>query len=62
MEKPMLEMISDIYVIFMTFVVFSLTVTALVVWIMLMINKKQEESFDEKYRRTRKHDGYKPGR
>jgi hypothetical protein len=58
----MLEMISDIYVIFMTFVVFSLTVTALVVWIMLMINKKQEESFDEKYRRTRKHDGYKPGR
>jgi len=58
----MLEMISDIYVIFMTFVVFSLTVTALVVWIMLMINKKQEESFDEKYRRTRKHDGYKSGR
>jgi hypothetical protein len=58
----MLEMISDIYVMFMTFVVFSLTVTALVVWIMLMINKKQEESFDEKYRRTRKHDGYKPGR
>jgi hypothetical protein len=55
----MLEMISDIYVIFMTFVVFSLTVTALVVWIMLMINKKQEESFDEKYRRTRKHEGYK---
>jgi heme/copper-type cytochrome/quinol oxidase subunit 2 len=58
----MLEMISDIYVIFMTFVVFSLTVTALVVWIMLMINKKQEESFDEKYRRTRKHEGYKPRR
>ena len=58
----MLEMISDIYVIFMTFVVFSLTVTALVVWIMLMINKKQEESFDEKYRRTRKHEGYKSGR
>jgi heme/copper-type cytochrome/quinol oxidase subunit 2 len=62
MEKLMLEMISDIYVIFMTFVVFSLTVTALVVWIMLMINKKQEESFDEKYRRTRKHEGYKPRR
>ena len=58
----MLEMISDIYVMFMTFVVFSLTVTALVVWIMLMINKKQEESFDEKYRRTRKHEGYKPRR
>lgn len=58
----MIEMLSDIYVMFMTFVVFSLTVTALVVWIMLMINKKQEESFDEKYRRTRKHDGYKSGR
>jgi hypothetical protein len=58
----MIEMLSDLYAIFMTFVVFSLTVTALVVWIMLMINKKQEESFDDKYRRTRKHDGYKSGR
>jgi heme/copper-type cytochrome/quinol oxidase subunit 2 len=58
----MVELLSDIYVMFMTFVVFSLTVTALVVWIMLMINKKQEESFDEKYRRTRKHEGYKPRR
>jgi hypothetical protein len=58
----MLEMLSDLYAIFMTFVVFSLTVTALVVWIMLMINKKQEKSFDEKYRRTRKHEGYKPRR
>jgi hypothetical protein len=58
----MIEMLSDLYVMFMTFVAFGLTIAALVVWIMLMINKKQEESFDEKYRRTRKHEGYKPRR
>ena len=58
----MLEMLSDLYTIFMTFVVFGFTVAALVIWVMLSIDKKQEESFDEKYRRTRKHDGYKSGR
>ncbi len=58
----MVELLSDIYVMFMTFVAFGLTIAALVIWVMLMINKKQEESFDEKYRRTRKHDGYKSGR
>jgi hypothetical protein len=29
---------------------------------MLSVDKKQGESFDEKYRRTRKHEGYKPRR
>jgi hypothetical protein len=58
----MIEMLSDLYAIFMTFVVFGFTVAALVIWVMLSIDKKQEESFDEKYRRTRKHEGYKPRR
>ena len=55
-------MISDLYSVFITFVAFGFTIAALVIWVMLSIDKKQEESFDEKYRRTRKHDGYKSGR
>ena len=55
----MIEMLSDLYGVFITFIAFGLTVAAIVIWVMLSINKKQEESFDEKYRRTRKHDGYK---
>ena len=62
MEKPMLEMLSDLYGVFITFIAFGLTVAAIVIWVMLSINKKQEESFDDKYRRTRKHEGYKPRR
>ncbi len=58
----MIELLSDIYVMFITFVAFGFTIAALVIWVMLSIDKKQEESFDEKYRRTRKHNGYKPGR
>jgi heme exporter protein D len=58
----MIELLSDIYAMFITFVAFGFTIAALVIWVMLSIDKKQEESFDEKYRRTRKHDGYKSGR
>jgi heme exporter protein D len=58
----MIEMLSDLYAVFITFIAFGLTVAAIVIWVMLSIDKKQGESFDEKYRRTRKHDGYKPGR
>ena len=58
----MVELLSDLYIIFITFIASGLTIAALIVWVMLSINKKQEESFDEKYRRTRKHDGYKTGR
>ena len=55
-------MLSDLYAVFITFVAFGFTVAALVIWVMLSIDKKQEESFDEKYRRTRKHEGYKTRR
>lgn len=58
----MIEMLFDLYDVFISFIAFGLTVAIIFIWIMLMINKKQEESFDEKYRRTRKHDGYKPRR
>jgi hypothetical protein len=62
MEQPMIEMLSDLYAVFITFIAFSFTVAALVIWVMLSVDKKQGESFDEKYRRTRKHEGYKPRR
>jgi hypothetical protein len=58
----MIETLSDLYTVFITFIAFGLTVAAIVIWIMLSIDKKQGESFDDKYRRTRKHDGYKSGR
>jgi len=58
----MIEMLSDLYAVFITFIAFGFTVAAIVIWVMLSINKKQAESFDEKYRRTRKHEGYKPRR
>jgi hypothetical protein len=57
----MVDNLIDLWGFFISFVALSLTIAAIVIWIMLMINKKQE-SFDEKYRRTRKHNGYKPGR
>jgi hypothetical protein len=58
----MVDTFIELYTFFISFVALSLTIAAIVIWIMLMINKKEEESFDEKYRRTRKHDGYKSGR
>jgi hypothetical protein len=58
----MVDTFIELYTFFISFVALSLTIAAIVIWIMLMINKKEEESFDEKYRRTRKHEGYKPRR
>lgn len=58
----MINTIMELYAFFISFLAFTLAIGCIVVWLMMMINKKQEESFDEKYRRTRKHDGYKPGR
>jgi hypothetical protein len=58
----MIEILSDIYAVVMTLLVITMVIGCLVLWGMMLIDKRQEESFDEKYRRTRKHDGYKPGR
>jgi len=58
----MVDTFIEIYAFFISFVALSLTIGCIIVWVMLMINRKEEESFDEKYRRTRKHEGYKPRR
>jgi hypothetical protein len=58
----MIEILSDIYAVVMTLLVITMVIGCLVLWGMMLIDKRQEESFDEKYRRTRKHDGYKSGR
>jgi len=58
----MIEILSDIYAVVMTLLVITMVIGCLVLWGMMLIDKRQEESFDEKYRRTRKHEGYKSGR
>jgi hypothetical protein len=58
----MVEMLNEFWGFFISFVALSMTIGCVIVWIMLIINNKKEESFDEKYRKTRKHNGYKPGR
>ena len=58
----MVDNLLDVWQFFISFVALSMTIGCVIVWIMLMINRKEEESFDEKYRRTRKHEGYKPRR
>jgi len=39
----MIEILSDLYSVFITFVAFGFTIAALVIWVMLSIDKKQEE-------------------
>jgi hypothetical protein len=58
----MMELLSDIYAVVMTLLVITMVIGCVVIWGMMLIDKHQEESFDEKYRRTRKHEGYKPRR
>jgi NADH:ubiquinone oxidoreductase subunit 6 (subunit J) len=58
----MINTLVELYAVFISFLAFTLAVACIFVWIIMMVNKKQEEKFDEKYRRTRKHEGYKSGR
>lgn len=58
----MMNTLSELYGLFISFLAISMAIGATVIWIMLIIDRHKEETFDEKYRRTRKHDGYKPGR
>ena len=58
----MVDTLSELYGLFISFLAISLAIGCTIIWIVLIINNRQEESFDEKYRRTRKHDGYKSGR
>lgn len=57
-----MDTLSELYGLFISFLALSMAIGATVIWIMLIIDRHKEETFDEKYRRTRKHDGYKPGR
>lgn len=58
----MLDTLSELYGLFISFLALSMAIGCTVIWIMMIIDRHKEESFDEKYKRTRKHDGYKPGR
>lgn len=55
-------MLAEFWGFFISFVALSMAIGCLIVWVMLIINNRKEESFDEKYKRTRKHEGYKPRR
>jgi len=58
----MIDTLSELYGLFISFLAISLAIGCTIIWIMLIINNRQQETFDEKYRRTRKHEGYKTRR
>ena len=58
----MIDTLSELYGLFISFLAISMAIGCTIVWIMLIIDRHKEETFDEKYKRTRKHDGYKSGR
>ena len=49
----MIELLSDIYTVFMSMVVFTMTIGAIVWFIMIIIDRKQDDDFDKKYRESR---------
>jgi hypothetical protein len=55
----MLDTLSELYGLFISFLALSMAIGATVIWVIMIIDRHKEESFDDKYRRTRKHDGYK---
>jgi hypothetical protein len=58
----MIDTLSELYGLFISLLAISLAIGCTIIWIMLIINNRQQETFDEKYRRTRKHEGYKTRR
>jgi hypothetical protein len=58
----MIDTLSELYGLFISFLALSMAIGATVIWVIMIIDRRKEESFDDKYKRTRKHDGYKPGR
>jgi len=58
----MLDTLSELYGLFISFLAISMAIGATVIWVIMILDRRKEESFDDKYRRTRKHDGYKPRR
>jgi len=55
----MLDTLSELYGLFISFLALSMAIGATVIWVIMILDRRNEESFDDKYRRTRKHDGYK---
>ena len=50
----MIELLSDIYGVFMSMIVFTMVIGAIVWFIVIMIDNKQNDDFDKKYRNSRK--------
>ena len=53
-KNNMIELLSDIYTVFMSMIVFTMTIGAIVWFIMIIIDRKQDDDFDKKYRDSRK--------
>jgi hypothetical protein len=58
----MIDTLSELYGLFISFLAISMAIGATVIWVIMIIDRHKQESFDDKYRRTRKHEGYKSGR
>jgi len=50
----MIDILADIYSVFMSMIVFTMTICAIVWFIMIIIDRKQDDDFDKKYRDSRK--------
>jgi len=62
MFDSLYELLSDMYPVIMSLAAGSGVIGAIFWFIMIMTDKRQTKSFDEKYRETRKHKGYKSRR
>jgi preprotein translocase subunit YajC len=49
----MIEILADIYNVFMSMIVFTMIIGAIVWFIAIIIDRKQEDDFDKKYRESR---------
>ena len=50
----MIDILADIYSVFMSMIVFTMTIGAIVWFIIIIIDRKQDDDFDKKYRESRK--------
>jgi hypothetical protein len=50
----MISILSDIYDVFISIVAFTMTIGAIVWFIAIMIDNKQNDDFDKKYRESRR--------
>ena len=50
----MIELLSDLYPFIITWMSISMTIGAIVWFIVIIIDRKQEDDFDKKYRESRR--------